>query len=207
MNTSSDARSTRTRGTTAVATKGTFYHGNFDRLWPFLGTKATSNNTSETFLDPLNSTNYTQQGLQVGGVSDAITTTANTEQQQQLLEVVDESSSCCCCSSSSIVPAGEVGVILQPQHVDDVEYNSMGIDIPSSTNSKNSNDLRVAATQVPTNNNTKRSTTTIITTGTRFKNTFSCFQWNDMIHAIVSRSFYSLASILMIIMNKSIDKR
>lgn len=199
MNSDINSSTGNAKGTTTTSDKkGMFYHGNFDRLWPF--TVATTSNTIELPLD-LKCTNFGHQGLQVVGVNNA-TTTTSTEQQQQPLEVGEGSS----CSSSSMTSE----VMIQPQHFD-AEYMCSDIQSTTSNNScsssntsitsnhKSNNDARVAA-QVPTNN-TKRST------ALSRLNVFTCFQCNDMIHAIVSRSFYSLSSISMIIMNKSIDKR
>ena len=173
-----DTTSTGTQGTT-IGTKEMFYHGNFKSLWPFPIATATSI-IPELSIDR----NCSSRNQQAGG-SDATTTksaTSTTEnQQQQQLEMGE--SSCSTINSEAII---------QPQHFD-AEFMCMNI-YPATSSSRTN-------TSMFTNNSNMR-----VTTIARF-NTLSCLQCKDMIHAIVSRSFYSLASISMIIMNKSIDKR
>ncbi len=173
-----DITSTRTKGTTTVSTKGILYHKHCKRLWPFAVTTTTK--MEPPLLEATIGSDYSH-GKPSAIVSD--TTTVAEQQQQQQMEMGESSGR----GSSTREPL-------------DREYMTDVLPVPTSTTgSSNTNGMSHTgriATPVASNNN--RTTTFRI---------FSCLPCNDMIQAIVSRSFYSLASISMIITNKSLDRR
>ena len=181
-----ETTSSRTKGTTTVSTKGLLYHKHCKRLlWPF-GVTATK-------MEPplLEATIGSDDSHgKPPAIVDSDTTTV-TEQQQQM--EMGESSSIGRSSCSTREP-------LDREYMTDVLPVPTGTTTTGSscnTNGMSRNTGRIA-TPVTTTNNNNRTTTFRI---------FSCLPCNDMIQAIVSRSFYSLASISMIITNKSLDRR
>ena len=185
-----ETTSSRTKGTTTVSTKGILYHKHCKRLlWPF-GVATAATKMEPPLLEATIGSDDSHG--KPPAIVDSDTTTV-TEQQQQM--EMGESSSIGRSSCSTREPL-------------DREYMTDVLPVPTSTTTTGSNSSscntngmsrnsgRIAAPVATTNNN--RTTTFRI---------FSCLPCNDMIQAIVSRSFYSLASISMIITNKSLDRR
>ena len=165
-------------------------------MW--LLTTTPSRKNSETSLKP-NCVKHIHRNPKIVG-NDATTDCTNTAAnnlQQQLIDIeMGESSD----SSGSTQEA------MQQLLLDD-EYMCMDV---SSTYSCSS-DMAGTATHnsiksMNSNSNIARCRNKKATATISIR-VFSCFYCKDMIHTIASRSFYSVASISMIIMNKSIDKR
>jgi hypothetical protein len=185
-----ETTSTRTKGTTTVSTKGILYHKHCKRLlWPF-GVATTK--MEPPLLEATIGSDDSHGKPPAIVVSD---TTTVTEQQQ--MEMGESSSGGLSISSSSSTREP-----LDREYVTDVLPVPTGTTTSGSnsssckTNGMSRNTGRIAA-PVTTNNNNRTTTFRI----------FSCLPCNDMIQAIISRSFYSLASISMIITNKSLDRR
>ena len=183
-----ETTSTLTKGTTTVSTKGILYHKHCKRLlWPF-GVATTK--MEPPLLEATIGSDDSHGKPPAIVVSD---TTTVTEQQQQRMEMGESSSGGRSSSSSSTREP------LDREYMTDVLPVPTGTTTTGSscnTNGMSRNTGRIAAPVATTNNNR----TTIF-------RIFSCLPCNDMIQAIISRSFYSLASISMIITNKSLDRR
>ena len=186
-----ETTSSRTKGTTTVSTKGILYHKHCKRLlWPF---GVTTTKMEPPLLETTIGSDDSHGKPPAIVVSD---TTTVTEQQQQRMEMGESSSGGRSSSSSSTREP------LDREYMTDVLPVPTGTTTTGSnsssckTNGMSRNTGRIAA-PVTTNNNNRTTTFRI----------FSCLPCNDMIQAIVSRSFYSLASISMIITNKSLDRR
>ena len=184
-----DTTLTRTNETPAAAKgKGTSYCYNYKRIWPFApATRKFSGGSMEPMCTSIHQTHRNLKVL--GRVVSTQDATIGSEQQQQQQTEIEMGE----CTGNSTFSSQE---LLQQQL--DGEYICMdGSTNSSSTRCMSSTSSRRNATR----GRDKQATATV-----SFK-VFSCIYCNDILQAIVSRSFYSLASISMIIMNKSIDKR
>ena len=187
-----DTTLTRTNETpAAVKGKGTSHCYNYKRIWPFApATRKFSDGSMEPMCTSIHQTHRPSKVLgHVVSTQDATIGSEQHPQQQQQQTEIEMGE----CTGNSTFSSQE---LLQQQL--DGEYICMdGSTNSSSTRCMSSTSSRRNATR----GRDKQATATV-----SFK-VFSCIYCNDILQAIVSRSFYSLASISMIIMNKSIDKR